>query len=75
MVAVLLGTLSPVWADKKEDLQTLRAKIERLQRDLSSAETSRSEAADALRTSEKAISEVNRGLFVLCKSCGRIMYA
>ena len=65
MAAVLLGTLSPVWADKKEDLQTLRAKIERLQRDLSSAETSRSEAADALRTSEKAISEVNRGLHEL----------
>ena len=65
MAAVLLGALSPVWADKKEDLQTLRAKIERLQRDLSSAETSRSEAADALRTSEKAISEVNRGLHEL----------
>jgi len=65
MAAVLLGALSPVWADKKEDLQTLRAKIERLQQDLSSAETSRSEAADALRASEKAISEVNRGLHEL----------
>ena len=65
--AAVLGASPLAWADKKEDLQTLRAKIERLQKDLSSAESSRSEAADALKASEKAISEVNRGIHELSK--------
>ncbi len=63
----MLGASSLVWADKKDDLQTLRARIERLQQDLSSAESSRSEAADALKASEKAISEANRGIHELSK--------
>ena len=50
-------------ADNKEALQALRARIERLQSDLTAAESSRSEAADALKVSEKAISEANRGLY------------
>jgi septal ring factor EnvC (AmiA/AmiB activator) len=52
-------------ADKKEELQALRVRIERLQSDLTAAESSRSEAADALKVSEKAISEANRGLYEL----------
>ena len=50
-------------ADNKEALQALRARIERLQSDLTAAESSRGEAADALKVSEKAISEANRGLY------------
>ena len=50
-------------ADNKEALLALRARIERLQSDLTAAESSRSEAADALKVSEKAISEANRGLY------------
>ena len=53
------------YADKKADLNQLRERIENLQRDLAKSEESRSEVADALQTSEKAISEVNRGLLAL----------
>jgi septal ring factor EnvC (AmiA/AmiB activator) len=66
--AVLLGLLAlplPAGADKKSDLDQLRQRINSLQRDLAKSEESRSEAADALRTSEKSISEVNRNLVVL----------
>jgi septal ring factor EnvC (AmiA/AmiB activator) len=52
-------------ADNNEELQALRDRIERLQIDLAAAESSRSEAADALKVSEKAISEANRGLYQL----------
>lgn len=52
-------------ADSKEELQALRDRIERLQSDLTAAESSRSEAVDALKGSEKAISEANRGLYQL----------
>jgi septal ring factor EnvC (AmiA/AmiB activator) len=53
------------YADNKEELQALRARIERLQSDLTAAESSRNEAADALKVSERAISEANRGLHEL----------
>lgn len=52
-------------ADNKEELQALRVRIQRLQSDLTAAESSRSEATDALKVSEKAISEANRGLYEL----------
>jgi septal ring factor EnvC (AmiA/AmiB activator) len=52
-------------ANNKEELQALRIRIERLQSELTAAESSRSEAADALKVSEKAISEANRGLYEL----------
>lgn len=48
-----------------EELRELRARIERLQRDLAAAEKSRGDATDELRTSEKAVSEAHRALFVL----------
>ncbi len=66
--AVLLAALAlPLLAsaDKKSDLDQLRQRINSLQRDLAKSEESRSEAADALRTSEKSISEVNRNLMLL----------
>jgi septal ring factor EnvC (AmiA/AmiB activator) len=48
--------------DKKQALEDLRSRIERLNRDLARSEESRSEVTDQLRASEKAISEVNRSL-------------
>jgi septal ring factor EnvC (AmiA/AmiB activator) len=59
-------------ADKKTELTQLRDRIENLQRELAKSEESRSEVADALRTSEKAISEVNRGLLSLGREQGQI---
>jgi len=58
----LAGFAIPAGASKEADLQALRDKIDKLQRDVTAAESSRSEAADALKASEKAISEVNRAL-------------
>ncbi len=47
---------------EKKRLNELRGRIEQLQRNVAKSEASRVEAADALETSEKAISEVNRSL-------------
>ena len=59
-------------AAEKQRLGELRARIEKLQSDLSKSEASRSEAADALKVSEKAISEVNRKLVALGREEGKI---
>ena len=53
---------APSSAAAQEELQQLRARIEALQNKITGAEASRSEAADALRESERAISEANRDL-------------
>lgn len=47
------------------DLEQLRGRIDKLQRDLTAAESTRSEATDQLRESEKAVSEAHRALFDL----------
>ncbi|MGE0355557.1 MAG: murein hydrolase activator EnvC [Burkholderiales bacterium] len=52
-------------AASEEDLRELRGRIERLEKELARAEESRGEAADALKQSEKAVSEANRALFDL----------
>ena len=70
LLCALCCTLSH--ADKKSELNQLRERIENLQRDLAKSEESRIEVADALRTSEKAISEVNLGLLLLGREQGRI---
>ena len=49
----------------EEELRAIRGKIERLQKELSAAEESRGSAADALKASEKAVSEANRALWEL----------
>lgn len=49
----------------KEDLKQLRGRIETLQKELADKEESRSEAADALQESERAISAANRKLATL----------
>ncbi len=52
-------------AASEEDLKALRERIGRLEKELARTESSRSEAADALKASEKAVSEANRSLFEL----------
>ena len=59
---------APSAADAKQELQHLRSRIEALQKEISGAEASRSEAADALRESERAISDANRELAELDQS-------
>ena len=73
MVALLLAlSCAMSHADKKDELSQLRERIETLQRDIAKSEESRTEVADALRTSEKAISEANRGLLALARDQGQI---
>ncbi len=55
-------------APSEEDLRQLRARIERLEKDLAQAEESRGEAAEALKASEKAVSEANRAVFGLAEA-------
>jgi murein hydrolase activator len=60
---------------EKQRLNELRDRINQLQRDLSKSEETRTEAADALKQSEKAISEVNRGLVTLTQEQNKITQA
>jgi septal ring factor EnvC (AmiA/AmiB activator) len=48
--------------DKQDELRELRSRIEAIRKELGAAEGARTEAADALRESETAISEANRSL-------------
>ena len=74
--ALLFGlTCATSFADQKAELNQLRGRIKNLQRDLAKSEESRSEVADALRTSEKAISEVNRNMLVLRREQGLISHS
>ena len=50
---------------KKEELQDLKVRIESLRRDMAAAEESKTYAADQLRETESAISNVNRRLHEL----------
>ncbi len=52
-------------SEEKEELNELRTQIEALQKELEKSEESKSDAADALRKSERAISKANRKLFEL----------
>lgn len=54
-----------VHAAPKDQLRELRERIEAVQRRLTESEESRAEAADALKSSERAISEINRKLYQL----------
>ncbi len=74
LIAAILFTLCCVSsrADQKTELSQLRERIENLQRDIVKSEESRNEVADTLRTSERSISEVNRGLLTLAREQGKI---
>ncbi len=58
--------------EQKEELKELRSRIEALQKELEKSESSKSQAADALRDSERAISKANRRLFELTNERKRI---
>lgn len=66
--AVLLGLLAVLnnaHATQQEELENLRKRITTMQHDVEQTSESRDEAADALRESERAISESNRQLAAL----------
>ncbi len=54
-------------AASERELQEMRGRIERLQKDLAAAEESRGEAVDQLRESGRAVSESQRALFELAQ--------
>ncbi len=51
---------TPVSNAQKDELKQLRSRIDALQKNLAASEETKSEAVDALRESERAISETNR---------------
>ena len=59
---LLLLPAAPCLAAKEDDLAKLRSRIDELSRRLEQKEEVRREARDALRASERAISEANRSL-------------
>jgi septal ring factor EnvC (AmiA/AmiB activator) len=56
------ATAARTAADARQELRELRGRIEALQKRLADSEQTRSEAADALKDSERAISDANRSL-------------
>lgn len=59
-VFCLLSSVCVASANQQEDLQNLRQRISAMQSEIAKTSESKSEAADALRASEKAISDSNR---------------
>jgi septal ring factor EnvC (AmiA/AmiB activator) len=57
---------------KKDELQDLKSRIESLRRDMAKAEESKTYAADQLRETESAISDVNRRLHELGAERGEL---
>jgi murein hydrolase activator len=66
--------IEPAWSQTKQnaELNELRSRIGQLQKELEKSEENKSEAADALRKSERAISKANRRLFELTNERKRI---
>ena len=62
--AFALLAVAPAWAAQApaDELKALRARLEKLKRDIARSEGSRNEAADALKASEVAISEAGARL-------------
>ncbi len=60
IVPLLCGAATAVAPAQKEELRQLRNRINALQEALAAAEETKTESADALRESERAISETNR---------------
>jgi septal ring factor EnvC (AmiA/AmiB activator) len=63
-LALLFAALCalPAWGQSQDELRELRIRIQGLQKELAASEESREDAADALRESERAISDANRQL-------------
>lgn len=66
-LVLLASTHAGLAAAPSEELNALRAKLEALKRDIERGEGSRSEAADALKSSEQSVSEANRRLTQLAR--------
>ncbi len=62
LYALALAGAPPAMAADKADLDALRGRIDALKQNLSGAEEDRTEASDALRESERGVSEANRVL-------------
>lgn len=69
LVVFLLANASHAAPTQKKEkaLKDLRGRIEQTQKELESAEESKSEATDALKFSERAISQTNRELYDLAR--------
>jgi septal ring factor EnvC (AmiA/AmiB activator) len=69
--ALLAAPLAAPAAGPADELKELRGRIDRLQKELGETQASRIRAVDALRESERAISEANRRLFELAREQAR----
>jgi murein hydrolase activator len=65
LVACFLALATGAHGAPSDQLKALRGRIDKLQRQLGESEETKSEAADFLRESERAISDANRRLFEL----------
>lgn len=72
VLLVLLCGASNAAAVPQEDLVKLRQHIEALRRDNENAQANRSQAADALQQSERAISDANRRVYQLDREQGAV---
>lgn len=69
-ILLLLWPVCTAWAaleNKQQELQALHGRIERLKEELEQASGEHAEAADALKTSEQRISQVNRSILELSR--------
>ncbi len=62
LLASCLLAASPAFATQQEELENLRSRIATMQRDMEKTSATKTEVADALRESERAISDSNRKL-------------
>src|SRR3990172_10438937 len=67
LVICILTLVSSAYAGQQEELENLRNRIAAMQREMDKTSESKSEAADALRESERAISNSNRRLAELAE--------
>jgi septal ring factor EnvC (AmiA/AmiB activator) len=67
LVSCWIAAVPAAHAGPSDQLEELRGRIELLQRQLAESEDSKTEASDALRASERAISDANRRLFQIAE--------
>ena len=65
LVICILTLVSSAYAGQQEELENLRNRIAAMQREMDKTSETKSEAADALRESEREISNINRKLIEL----------
>src|SRR4030066_832556 len=65
LVICILPWVSSAYAGQQEELENLRNRIAAMQREMDKTSETKSEAADALRESEREISNINRKLVEL----------